>query len=560
MSVIQRLFLFAIVFSSARVVLAWTSPGLGAVYTPDALVSASSGALTGAWPDYVQQEDILISANDGLHWPAGTQWQAAAGVELRVEGLMRATGTPWNPVAAVSVSGLPDSWSGLILADADPASLLRCVTISGGADGLNCLGSSPTVEYCTLSGNFSSGLHCFLGSSPTLRHCLIEGNLQYGVEITGGCSPVLEHCVIRGNNVEAASPRNAVSVGIQGSNSPRLVSCLLEGSGPQNPASGFSLWMSGTPRLSDCEIRGFRSGVVIQGSGAEGLLERCWIHNSRYTNPIQGGSGINVNTTATPVFRGCAIEDNDWGVTITSTCAPVFGTSMDHGMNRLHGNGNGGSVWDFYNNTTGALQARGNWWGTTDPALIDLHIHDDADGAFGDVAITPILEDSLFAPLLSPDLGYIALAAGMDWTFDPRDHFRGEEGLSFALEGPGLAEDLGDSLRWTPPAGSDSLLTLRLYAETLAGMQSCDTMRVWLQPAAAEELALSLRMLGSDAVLDWTEVPGAIAYRVERSLRSDFATGTVTIVHEGPERDAVDPGVLQEVAAFYRVVAVLPDR
>lgn len=540
------------------VLFAWTSPGTGLCYTPDGLVAASGGALVGSWPEYQQQQDLLISPGDSLRWPAGLVWRAAPGVELRVSGAMLALGTPWEPVLATSQDGLPGGWSGLILDEA-AESLLRRVVLSGADDGLNCLGSSPTVEYCELTGNFDSGLHCFLGGNPVLRHCLVEGNSRYGVEITGGSSPVLEHCVIRGNNVQGASPLNAVAVGIQGTNSPRLVSCRLEGLGPANPASGFSQWLAGDPLLADCEIVGFRSGVVIQGTGAAGRLERCWIHSNRYSNPIQGGSGINVNGAATPVFRGCQIEDNDWGVTLTSVCAPDFGTTEDFGLNHLHGNGNGGAVWDFYNNTSGDVDAAGNWWGTDDTVLIEEHIHDAQDGAFGSVDIFPILVDPLEAPWLSPGLGWAALDAGQVLALRPADRFRQVAGLSYFLEGPGEVEVDGDSLRWTPPADGDTLVTLLLRAELDAGPVACDTLRVWLRRDAAPGLALELAWNGPDLELAWSAMDGALAYRLERCPDGRFLPADTVVLQEGPQRAATDADALPLGRAFYRVVAVLPD-
>ena len=554
----SRLPLWTILLLAAAEAGAWTSPGSGANYTPDDLVAASGGALTGAWPVYTQNQPIVISTGDSLRWPAGLRWTVAGNQELRVRGVLRALGTPWEPILVQAQSGAPNSWTGLILDGAGTAgSLLRCVTLRGGDDGLNCLTSSPVVEYCSLAGNYSSGLSCFLTANPVLRHCLVEGNSRYGVEVTGGCSPVLEHCVIRGNNTEGASPRNAVSVGIQNTNSPRLVSCLLEGLGPANPASGFSLWMAGNPLLRDCEIRRFRSGVVIQGSGATGRLERCWVYNSRYSNPIQGGSGVNVNTSALPVFRACTLEDNDWGVTITSACAPDFGSAAQPGGNRLHRNGNGGAVWDFYNNTSSALQARGNWWGTTDAAQIALHIHDAADGAYGLVSIDPILTDSLFAPALSPDLAFAALEAGATLALRPADHFRPVPGLAFSLEGPGSTQVDGDSLRWTSPLGPDTLLTLRLRAQSPQGLSSCDTLVVWLRPAQglpAPHLAISKSGLG--AQLSWSAVPGAAGYRLERCADATFPAEAVETLYQGSALAAVDAGIVIQPRFFYRVVAL----
>lgn len=537
----------------------WTSPGGGLVCTPEVLVAQSGGALTGAWPDFTQTQAITIADGDELRLPAGTQWTVAADVELRVQGLCTALGTPWEPIVLRSASAMPDSWSGLVLDGADPVSHLRCVTLSHGDDGLNCLGSSPLVEACTLSSNFSSGLSCFLSAHPVLRHCLVENNARYGVEVTGGCSPVLEHCLIQGNNSEAASPRNALSVGIQGSNSPVLRACKLEGRGPANPASGFSLWLGGNPVLSDCEITGFRSGVVIQGSGAMGRLESCWIHANRYTNPVQGGSGVNVNTSATPIFRGCRVEDNDWGVTLTSACAPDFGSASDPGGNGLHDNGNGGSVWDFYHNSSGAIQARGNWWGTADSSVVELHVHDDADGAFGAVHTPPLLGADPGIPMLSPDLGWAYLQRDEALLLHPASRFRGSAGLVFTAEGPGAFQWLGDSLRWTPPAQGDSLVDLVLWAQSPWGERRGDTLRVWLRQAPEPRPQLAIALAGSLARLNWTPLPQALVYRLEASSAAHFPVESRWTLYEGAATSADDPGALARPRTFYRVVATLPE-
>ncbi len=537
---------------------AWTSPGSGLLFSPADLVEISGGALLDGNGPYRQMADITISALDTLRVPAGTEWLAAGDVELRITGVIQSMGRPFQPVIFAAESAEPGSWSGLKLDEGSGRSHLICTELRDGEDGLNCLGASPLVEFCVLENNLSSGLSCFLEGNPTLRHCLVTGNMRYGVEITGSSSPRLEHCVIQGNNLEASDPRNAVSIGIQGTNSPVLISCLLEGAAFGNPASGFSLWMSGNPQLHHCEIRGFRTGVVIQGAGASGLLENCWIHDNRYSNPMLGGSGINVSTSAAPTFRNCLIEGNDWGVTVTSVSQPDFGTGESFGQNRLHGSGNNGGVHDFWNNTTGMIEASGNWWGTLDATLIDEHINDSQDGNFGTVSIYPILDDSLFAPVIAPDIGWVPLEVGGTLAFRPADHFRALPGLSFSLVANGLVSQVGDSLYWTAPEDADSLQSLLLYAQTSWGMTSCDTLRVWLDTPPVILPDLSITVMGASVRLDWQPIEGATGYRLERADSAGFTDGSVSVIYSGTETSFLDDGALTLGKAFYRVVAELP--
>ncbi len=537
---------------------AWESPGSGLLLMPEDLLTLSDGALVTGDTGYRQLADITISPMDTLRVPAGTEWLAAADVELRITGVIQSLGRPFQPVVFAAEGAAPGSWSGLILDDGSGRSHLVCTELRDGEDGLICLGASPLVEFCQIENNLSSGLSCFLEGNPTLRHTTIRANMRYGVEITGSSSPRLEHCVIQGNNLEASDPRNAVSIGIQGTNSPVLISCLLEGAAFGNPASGFSLWMSGNPQLHHCEIRGFRSGVVIQGAGATGSLENCWIHDNRYSNPMLGGSGINVNTSAMPTFRNCLIEGNDWGVTVTSVSQPDFGTGESLGMNRLHDNGNNGGTYDFWNNTTGLIEASGNWWGTLDGALINEHINDSQDGNFGTVSIYPILDDSLFAPVIAPDAGWMALEEGRTLAIRPADHFRSLPGLSFSLVADGLVTQMGDSIYWTPPAEADSLQSLLLYAQTSWGMESCDTLRVWLDDPAAIQPQIAISVLGASVRLEWLVVENATAYRLERAPDPHFTQGVVTVIYTGAATSFLDEGALALGHSFYRVVALLP--
>ena len=306
----------------------WTTPGLGTTYTAEDLATISGGAVTGSWPVYDQHENIIVHEEDTLQLLPGTVWQAVAFVSLTIQGELQASGEPWNPVSLRSLAGTPASWDGVTIDEG--VAELAFTELRDAEDGVNFLYGSGELRYCSLCYNQDSGLHC-LGSSPTLIGCLIEQNREYGVELTLSSSPVIQHCVIRNNNLDNSSPLNAVAIGIQGENNVVLSDCLIEGSESSNQASCFSHWMSGDPLLRNCEITAGRSGVVIQGSGAQGNLERCWIHDNHYSNPMLGGSGINVNTACIPVIRDCCIENNDWGVTVTASCQPDFGSTADPG-------------------------------------------------------------------------------------------------------------------------------------------------------------------------------------------------------------------------------------
>ncbi len=538
----------------------WTSPGDGSALDPEALAALSGGAFSGVTPSFLLEASITISAGDTLRLPAGSGilcTDTTGEVELRVHGVLLADGTPWQPVVLAAQNGQPGAWAGLVL-DESPASELRFIEIAHADRGLSVLGCAPRVSFADLHHNFGSGLHCFLGGDPIVAHTAIRDNVRYGVEATGSSSPVLHRCLIQGNNSEAASPRNAVSVGIQGSNSPRLAYCLLEGLGPSNPASGFSLWMSGDPLLESCEIRAFRSGVVIQGSGALGRLENCWIHDNRYQDPLLGGSGVNINSSAAPVFRGNWIANNDWGVTVTSACDPDLGQPEDPGNNAFGGNGNNGTHMELFNNTSQAIQARGNWWNEADSTAIEERINDDSDGAYGTVHFTPFRLDSLIGLQLALQQSWIRLDVGDSLWLQPARRFRSGSALDIQTQGPGLFSEIGDSLLWLPEANTPSPALLRFLAEGEAGA-AVDSLWVFHPSAAPEDLQLTLGVEAHDLLLEWTAQPEALFYRVYGSTEPWFVPGEATLLEETGNLIWRDEGALSAGRRWYRVEAVEGD-
>ena len=530
----------------------YTTPGLGSTYTAEDLASMSGGALLGSWPDYTQHEDIIIHAEDTLQLLPGTIWEAAAFVSLSIEGELHAEGEPWNAICFRSQAGTPGSWDGVTVDEG--YALLQFTELRDAEDGINFLYGDGLLQYCTMRANQDSGVHC-LGSSPTLIGCSIHENREYGVELTISSSPVLQHCVIRDNNLDNSSPLNAVAIGIQGTNSPVLSDCLIEGSGSSNQASCFSHWMSGDPVLRNCEITEGRSGVVIQGAGAIGHLEHCWVHNNHYSNPNLGGSGINVNTACTPVIRGCCIEENDWGVTVTASCQPDFGTSADSGGNRIHENGSMAGA-DFWNNTTGSISAVGNWWGTAVESEIEEGINDDGDGAFGNVSVSPWLEDdSSFAPFFKQDLGWTWITSGASLEIDPAEHFRSEDELNFELSGPGDFVSIEDVIQWTPPAGASEAEIL-LTATNQMGHSATDTLRVFIEQTPPEAPQLRLTVIAADVLLAWEPLPQAEAYHVYRSLSpyGDWQALGTTV-----ETNWLDEHAMHATQYYYRITAEVPE-
>ena len=88
------------------------------------------------------------------------------------------------------------------------------------------------------------------------------------------------------------------------------------------------------------------------------------------------------------------ITGNLWGITAINAFDIDLGTEDDWGYNQIHDNGNGGVVYDLYNNSANDIMAVGNYWGTTDIQEIENHItHQNDDPNLGLVNYIPFLED-----------------------------------------------------------------------------------------------------------------------------------------------------------------------
>ena len=69
-----------------------------------------------------------------------------------------------------------------------------------------------------------------------------------------------------------------------------------------------------------------------------------------------------------------------------------MGTEDDWGNNTIHGNGNGDTIYDLYNNSTCDLSAVGNDWGTIHEEEIEAHIvHQLDDASLGLVTFIPYI-------------------------------------------------------------------------------------------------------------------------------------------------------------------------
>ena len=110
---------------------------------------------------------------------------------------------------------------------------------------------------------------------------------------------------------------------------------------------------------------------------------------------MNGGSGISIYGTTVnnkAIIRNNLITGNLWGITAIYLHDIDLGTEADWGNNTIHDNGNGGVVYDLYNNSACDIMAVGNDWGTVEEEDIENHIvHQVDDPSYGLVTFVPYI-------------------------------------------------------------------------------------------------------------------------------------------------------------------------
>lgn len=124
-------------------------------------------------------------------------------------------------------------------------------TLSGGGNGgVMCVGSSPTLSRCILSGNlawFGGGIFCDQAASPTLFNCVVAGNTATyggGVACRDLSNPTLINCTVYQNSADFT-----VGGGVwSDSSSPALANCIVSGNYPNQ--------IRGSVSITNCDVEG----------------------------------------------------------------------------------------------------------------------------------------------------------------------------------------------------------------------------------------------------------------------------------------------------------------
>lgn len=379
-------FLIAIFISVITLDAQWVSPGNGTTYTFADLVDITEGVVTVGENGYLVNADLTISAGDVLQINDQTARVDIAEVLVTINGSMVCT----NTNTRTKFYGLNETNHFSMRFENATGCLLKKMYFSDGA-GIKVIESDVTfddVKFVYFTRDYSNSVINILNCNPTIKNCyfmLNEGS-AIGSPVNGMASPQILNCDFDTNVNGINAPQ--INLGPGAEDTIRIVGNEIYTIMAQWYVGGISIadlmGMESTKvLLKDNIIRDGRYGYNQQGERISSVIVgNQFINNNHEENPMNGGSGISIygnSTTNKAILRNNLITGNLWGITAIYYHDIDMGTEDDWGYNEIHDNGNGGVIYDLYNNSACDLMAVGNKWNSTDYDEIESHIYHQAD-------------------------------------------------------------------------------------------------------------------------------------------------------------------------------------
>ena len=362
----------------------WVSPGNGTTYTLPDLVNVTDGVVTNDGSVFAFNSDVTISANDVLKIDDQVSRIDAPGVLITINGTMTCENTE-----RVKLYGDMSNQFSMRFENATNC-LLKKMYLSDGA-GIKLIESDVTfndVKFVYFTRDYSTGVIDIFNCDPEINNCYFM--LNDGPAVTspanGQASPKILNCQLDTNVKDGNTPQ--INLGPGGNDTIYIIGNEIYTIMAQWYVGGISvadLMGVGSTKvlLKNNIVKDNRYGYNQQGATISSVIEgNQFINNNHESNPMNGGSGISIyGTTANnkAILRNNVITGNLWGITAIYIHDIDLGTIDDWGYNEIHDNGNGGEVYDLYNNSACDIMAVGNDWGATDMERIEDHIYHQVD-------------------------------------------------------------------------------------------------------------------------------------------------------------------------------------
>jgi hypothetical protein len=364
-------------------------------------------------------------------------------------GDLFAEGTAGSQIIFRPYNGVAGGWEGIYFTDfndnwSGTSSMKYCTVEKGNLYNINCeTTGQPTIENCIIQNSLHDGLIEY-NSSPLVKNCQFVNNGGYPIVYTNWtCDSYLKGNTYTGNNPNyialsggeynanrtlyndgvpyrilgdivmaqygwhsrltikpgvtlAFEPGKKIQLGWPNSYGGDL---WAEGNAdsiitfkPYNNAVGgwdgiyFTDWndnWSGTSSLKYCNVEKAANYNILAESSGQPYMEHCILTQST-------GNGLKL-TSSTITIRNSTFSNNaSYGIQLEGSSAPVIGNDPLYTCSIFNNVG-----YEVYNNTASNINARYNYWGTGDSAMIAARIYDKYDNTakgivyFGNFAQLP---------------------------------------------------------------------------------------------------------------------------------------------------------------------------
>ena len=377
----------------------WTSPGTGNDYTLPDLVNVTGGVVTDQGDGkFSINANLTISGTDRLVIDNQVVRIDIPGALVTLQGYLSCTNTQ-----RVKIYGTMTAHYGIRLENALGCDFRNLYLSDGG--GIQVVESNATftdVKFVYFTTDYCSSVINIFNSSPLIENCyfLLNDGPAVSSPANGQSSPTILNCSLDSNSNNSTNPQ--INLGPGGADTIRIVNNTIDGTYATSHVGAISI--SDLVGIGDTKVL-MKGNIFLKGrygynqqgqTISSKIIDNQFINNDQETNPMNGGSGISIygsSTNCKAILRNNIITGNLWGITAINLHQIDMGTERDWGNNVIHDNGNGGQIYDLYNNSACDLTAVGNNWGTSNQRLIEAHIYHQPDNpAFGLVTYVPFID------------------------------------------------------------------------------------------------------------------------------------------------------------------------
>ncbi len=378
----------------------YITPGTGVSWDLVDLVDNSGGVITNDQGIYYINGDLTISETDTIRIISDEIIKIEFDRLITVLGVFQAQPPQELYITAIDTT---QNFRGFKFDESSTSILKKCVIEFGG--GIDLLYCDLLIEDCIIRKNDksnSTGVIDLFHSSPEILNCDIYLNQGPAIlsSATAESSPLISGNYIYHNNT---TNQNMPQINLGTSDLEmeiQIVNNYIGGN--YNMVGGIAITTLAGGNIA-CLIKGNtiinnRYGITVYGYNITSVIDSNFIQDNNIQNlPMQGGSGINLwgDASNSSMISRNTISGNLWGITNTGNALPNIGQidplTVNIGENFIYNNGNGGEIYDLYNNTPNDIYAENNYWGTYDLDSIAMHIyHQPDDPSLGFVDYLPI--------------------------------------------------------------------------------------------------------------------------------------------------------------------------